>query len=413
MHQTTSGETHKTIVLERKNIVEFLENNQNIFNDFFQIKNNVLYENKKLINDHVLNYLNVTDDIDFLKDMIRKEFDECEKIYPYLGDVFINYFFEKIKIKNSNLFKFNKHIENKFIKSLKSQYVKNIAQILFENVSLEYTISFDAYNGNDIILEKNNNINFDFDFDFSYYQNNFGKKIKNYNVLVIDGIIDTVGELHHLLYQASTNKENYVIFCLGINEEVKQTILTNNKKRITKVWPIDIKFSEKTLNILNDIAIVHDVDVITALKGQTISQEIKKTLSKGIEITINKNNISIEKVCSDHFLAQHKKFISKRIDESTNEENSKLLKNRYKSLSSKSVNIYLPFAVNHFKFVRELDYLMRFMSNLNKVFTIVKIKNKEYYIPKQYLKIVKEKTQKTKDIINKIDKIIAHNRRNK
>ena len=118
MHQTISGETHKTQVLERKRIVEFLENNQNIFNSFFQDKNNTLYQNKKIINDHVLNYLNVNDDIDFLKDVIRKEFDECEKIYPYLGDVFINYFFGKLKKKSNVFFKFNKQIEKKFINSI-------------------------------------------------------------------------------------------------------------------------------------------------------------------------------------------------------------------------------------------------------------------------------------------------------
>jgi hypothetical protein len=184
--------------------------------------------------------------------------------------------------------------------------------------------------------------------------------------------------------------------------------MTNNKKRITKVWPVDIKMSEKALNILNDISIIHDTEIISALKGQTISQEIKKQLKKGKGILIDKGKITVERNCSIEKITAHKNFLLKRINESSNEENSKLIKRRYKSMSNKTLNIFLPSMICNSFFLRELDYFLRFISNLNKIFTIVEIKNKKYYMPTKFLTIANQKSDDCKKIISNIEKIIRY-----
>jgi glycyl-tRNA synthetase beta subunit len=59
-------------------------------------------------------------------------------------------------------------------------------------------------------------------------------------------------------------------------------------------------------------------------------------------------------------------------------------------------------------FLRELDYFLRFISNLNKIFTIVEIKNKKYYMPTKFLTIANQKSDDCKKIISNIEKIIRY-----
>ena len=194
-----------------------------------------------------------------------------------------------------------------------------------------------------------------------------------------------------------------------MSQEVKQTIMTNNSKRITNVYPIDITSSEKTLNILNDIALIHSSDIISALKGQTISQEIKKGLSRGKEIIVSKNSLIIEPLCSNHSIQTHKNFLIKRAQESSNNENKKLIQQRYKNLNSKSIEIILPeilLSENYIK--RELDYLFRFLCNLKYSMCKVNIgQEKCYYIPHCFIRIAEQKSKNLKKMFNNVEKLIV------
>ena len=415
MHQTISGVTHKDVKLNFDSN-NFLEKETLLYRKLFDLKSKTIYENTKTIKDHVLNYLNVVDNNPQeleLKKIIRTEFDKCEKIYPYMGDLLLEIFFKNKSIKRySNLY-FNKKNEKDFISSLKNSHVRQISKIIFDNISLEYFIDIKKEKIDQITMIKKDSLNFDLEFDNDYFDKN-DLIIDNYNVVIIDGIIDTVGEIHHLLYEASENKENYVIFCYGVNDEVKHTIINNNKRKITKVFPIDLNVCEETLNILNDIAVIHDEEVISALKGQTISQSIRKKLSKGKRIKIGKNLFTIEKKCSESDYNHHKNFISNRIIESTNETNKKYLEKRYKRLNSKTMTIVIPEAfINDNSFVRELDYLIRFIGNINK--KMIKIKNinnkKYYYIPEIYYNSLKLKSQEMKEIFKKIKTVITNHRK--
>ena len=64
---------------------------------------------------------------------------------------------------------------------------------------MEYCININETKNNQIIIEKKNNIFFNAEYDFDFFKE--GQEIKNYNYILIEGIIDTVGEIHHLLYR--------------------------------------------------------------------------------------------------------------------------------------------------------------------------------------------------------------------
>jgi len=169
MQATTSGETLKRVdVYNKKVILDFLSNEKA---HFYRLKNkNALYQNKTMINTAGLNYLNILPENDIestLKNMILKEYNDCEALYPYVGDIFLNMFFES-KTSIKSLFRFEKKDQEKFLTSLRDVNAKNILEWLFNNTSLERNINIQSYSGKEICFEMENDmsINVGYDYDF-------------------------------------------------------------------------------------------------------------------------------------------------------------------------------------------------------------------------------------------------------
>ena len=210
--------------------------------------------------------------------------------------------------------------------------------------------------------------------------------------------------------KANKTKEPYVIFCHGVNEEVKYNILKNNAEGRTQILPVDINFNEETLNVLNDLAVVHNDSVVSSNMGQTISQEVRKSLKKAPLITFYKNRLIIRPNNSDLAIKTHRSFLKMRILEgkSKGDVNTDILINRLKSFSAKTVKIYIPNSINSRKFSRELDYSLRFMSNLEKDYVMINsVFKTNYFVPCKFLKLVENKIKSTREIIDNIDKILV------
>jgi hypothetical protein len=410
MHQTISGETlKKTKVFNYNDIKGFLENQEEIFLKF---KENCLYDSLDFLKSQHINYFNFVDDkkeYKVLKQIIKKEYYDLEKLYPYLGDFLLSMILNKKSIKRKyKTFKFKKNQKNKFVKSLKYEINKKIIELFFDKFSLEYFVKIDfRKNLNEGFVIKENKNNFDLFFENEYYEKE--ETIFNYKVIVLDGVIQNVSEIHHVLHESAENKTPFVVFCYGTSDEVKHNIITNNKKGITQVFPICFNFDEDSLNVLNDLAVMHDCDLISANNGQSISTEVRNLKTKGKKITISKNCFSFTPVCSELKINAHKLFLDKRIKECKIDSNKDVIINRYKRLFSKSVKVVLPEELKiNSDFMREFDYIFKFMSNLKYEMTTIKSfgSKKDLYIPLHFLKILKNKDKSLKYIFNNVEKVI-------
>ena len=414
MHQIISGETHKSEIFKYNELEIFLKKESEKYCNFKD--KSCLYTNKSVINSASINYLNedsnVLNDLYFVKDMIKIEFDKCESIYPYLGDIFIDSFFNDRKIKKTfNSFKFNNEKKKDFINSISDENVKNIAQIFFDNFSLEHTGNVEKYFENDIKIIKTNNLNFKVKFDNDFYT---GKKvINNYNVIFLDGYIQSVGEIHHLLNDSNKNKKNYVLFCYGMAEDVKKTIILNNKNKKTFVYPISLDITEESLNLLNDIAALHNsVGVINAKSGKTISQIFtsKEKIDSGKKLTVKKGVFSIEPACSKKQLKSHRDFILSRVLEEKNINNKNLLEKRLSRFSNKNIDILIPeYVWRQNNFIRDLDYMLRFFANCDKYFVKLNTPDKKsfYYFSSESIFKLKQALDSFREKLNKIEFIIT------
>jgi len=106
---------------------------------------------------------------------------------------------------------------------------------------------------------------------YKMFLSSFGSwEVYNAKVVCVDGIIEKVSELDKLLLRASETKIPVVLIAQGFSEEIVATIKTNNLRNIFNILPVRLEQSLDNLNILNDIATVSGVDVVSVLKGDML-----------------------------------------------------------------------------------------------------------------------------------------------
>ena len=350
--------------------------------------------NKLLINDSILNFLNIQQEDELytqVKYLIRQGYDDIESFFPYLGDLFLHKFLN-VKYQESNPFMFQKKYKNKFLKTFESAEVRNIASWYFDNCNLNQFVSISSNDHiDDIVIKQEKDLIIDFNFDSEYLGRASSHEVSNYKFIIIDGQIETEGEVHHLIYSAEKEKVPYVIFCYGVSQEVKQKIIQLNSAGRTEIFPIDIEFSEDTVNLLPDIALVHNSDIVSCLKGQTISQEIRRSLKTGVSMKIFHNKLLITPVCNEDYLAAHREYLKQKKNSVAADVDTSYIDKRIKYLNTNSVSIvHTNKLLSNITFMRELDYFMKLISKINQPMCKVSFDKKQKYIPVPYLNYLNE-----------------------
>ena len=179
-------------------------------------------------------------------------------------------------------------------------------------------------------------INFDSDFigDKSWNQ-------KNVECVVIDGFIESIGEIHHFLEKCSSDRQPRVMFVRDMAEEVKNIIIYNNKRGTINLMPICVGFDENSINVLNDIAILTDSDLISSYKGDLISVATRRNSFSNIEWI----KVSHNRICFPHSsgekIKKHISYLKSKRDIASDYSLAEMYDKRLKSLESDTVEILI------------------------------------------------------------------------
>ncbi len=133
----------------------------------------------------------------------------------------------------------------------------------------------------------------------------------NVKCLVIDGMIENISEIYHILEKAAEDKQPYVIFCRNIVPEVRSTILSNNQRGVTDIFPVSIGYDEKRINMLNDISVACNTSVISSITGDLISSAARRKLDEISSIDISRGKIVIRENLNDK-AKNHIEYLEKR-----------------------------------------------------------------------------------------------------
>ncbi len=90
-------------------------------------------------------------------------------------------------------------------------------------------------------------------------------------VMLVDGYIEQVSEIHHILQKCSESKVPLLIFARGYSADVLHTISVNVMRQTIDILPFTIKLDLGQVNDFYDLSILTGAQVISSEKGQLIS----------------------------------------------------------------------------------------------------------------------------------------------
>lgn len=337
------------------------------------VKNNLrkLLECKKAVSNKTLEFADYAEisksirssldgDDQFIYDCIMSHALKCELKSPLGFEKVI----ENLLDTNNKTRIFRKfHISDceKVIEKYSTSLVaKNIVDFLIKNRNLDATINF-ALSETENSIELQNGYNF-------YIRNLLNikeTKINSCGVILIDGIIENVSEIHLLLTKATELKTPIVLICRDFSNDVINTLSVNYQRKTLNVIPIKASLEDlDNLNIFSDLASVTLSNVITSEKGDLISSVRLESVKFVDSITILEDRIIIENDGAENFVLLQLKKLKERL-ENNNEIEDKviLIEKRIKSLSSKTAVIRVKRGINSTFMQREIDKILRLLKH--------------------------------------------------
>ena len=244
---------------------------------------------------------------------------------------------------------------------------KKIFQTIIDKSNIKSPIFLERSNRRDTILSFFQGFNFELSVDPDMIPPGSTWERKDVRVLIIDGMIESIGEIHHVLEKAASEKNPIIMFVRSLADDVRSTISLNIKRGTIDLIPVEVGFNEATINILNDISICCNSDIISTHMGDLISTSGIIDLSSVEKITISEHGINIVNNAKDSVLSTHLKYLEEKRNSSTSPEIHDMFDKRVRSLSSGKILIDVgndllrldPQTIEKFdKFFRELRSLV-------------------------------------------------------
>tara|TARA_B100000686_G_C16775358_1_gene968040 strand:+ start:189 stop:1580 length:1392 start_codon:yes stop_codon:yes gene_type:complete len=243
------------------------------------------------------------------------------------------------------LYSFNRQFHRDDFSTFLKSSVKNksIEKIIYEAIKLSgktgkiYTKASPA---NETMIIQSAGYRFNHEIDESFL---LGKKRwtnSNVKCIVIDGFIENISEVYHLLETLHASGDPCVIFARHMSPEVSSAILTNSRRGVIKLFPISLGFDDETINVLNDISMACNTSVISCLTGDLISSAVRRSLKTIDKIEIDKDGFTIfnkpSSLIEDHLSFLYGKLNAFKSHDLTVKD---LYAKRIKSLCSLKVDI--------------------------------------------------------------------------
>ncbi len=179
-------------------------------------------------------------------------------------------------------------------------------------------------------------------------------------VTCIDGYIESVSELHHLLEAAAAAKEPCVMFLRGMSEDVKHTLKVNYDRGSLRVVPVGVRYDLEGMNTLVDLSIVTGADLVSSLKGDLISNIKFEELPYVDQVTVFRGRVVVTNVKTHHRVNQHvAELRTRREKPEVVIDVGRLLDMRIKSLSPNHVVVRLPDDKDFVTNSQAIDYTLR------------------------------------------------------
>jgi hypothetical protein len=187
---------------------------------------------------------------------------------------------------------------------------------------------------------------------------------KNVKTFLIDGVIEKVSEIHHILEEASSQKTPCVIFCIDALPDISETLVKNFLMGNLDVILVKVPVVESHINTLVDLGTIFDLEPVAAARGDTISTGTRKQCSFAEKFIITRAQIAIEKQDTADKVTSHVMNLRTRISEDINF--APVLEPRIRSMSASTTKIEVGIddVKNDPNIIERLDRTFRMMPRI-------------------------------------------------
>ncbi len=167
-------------------------------------------------------------------------------------------------------------------------------------------------------------------------------------IFIVDGIIESISEIHQILDASSKKNMPCVIVARGFNEDVQNTLAVNMSYGRLDVYPIAVPLDEVGANQLFDIAAVCRSDVVSSLKGEIISSKKFEDIKSVDLIEISEFGMTVHNDKTRQNISKRRKHLKENMSNIGTElgfESAEFQRNicseRIRSLIDKGAEIYV------------------------------------------------------------------------
>lgn len=258
---------------------------------------------------------------------------------------------EKNKIEDDTIYEFSKKANKANIKDL-DRFLKSIDTDIFSKTLIYQILKIGGINCRVNVKEGNeydSRINFVNGYKFEAHLNhNFQISISkeelrltNCGILLVDGVISRVSEIHHLLEKYTNSSSGLIIAARGFEEEVIATLAVNFKRKTLRVVPVQLPNILENINSIKDIAVVSQSEIISSLKGDLISAFDIEKIKTITSAKISGREFIITNKINNAGLNSHISHLQELISKENFPDKITLLEKRISSLTPNIANIIL------------------------------------------------------------------------
>jgi len=186
--------------------------------------------------------------------------------------------------------------------------------------------------------------------------------LKGPKILCIDGYIESVAEIHHMLEILASTREAAVLFVRGLADDVLHTLKVNLNRGTLKVHPLIVPFDLDHANTMADIATISGGDVVSHLRGDLISSIDHTALRQVDSIALTHASLIINNSKTSSRVAEHRKRLIE--DLQNRPEISDILEKRIKSRTPSYVEISLVDGIDYLSNSSQVDEAIRRIADM-------------------------------------------------
>lgn len=180
----------------------------------------------------------------------------------------------------------------------------------------------------------------------------------NARVLVADGYVENVSEIHSILDYCGREGERLLICGRGFSDDVLHTLAVNRARGTLAAYALTFPFNEDDANTLVDIATIVGGDVVSSLKGQLFNTVVAAALPRVPYARLRGQTLDFRGDGSSARAAQVLATVQQKAAEAE-EPTRSILEKRARRLTGACMIVRLADSVDHLSRVEAWDAALR------------------------------------------------------